>query len=133
MSYTRLRFHIITATKCRSRLITPRVEAVLYPALRAAAEDSGGKILALNGARDHTHWILALPATITLSVFVGRVEARASRIVRDAFPELGFRWQTGYAAFTVSPHDMSALFDYVWNQKKHHREGSTIPAFEHTA
>ncbi len=32
----------------------------------------------------------------------------------------GFHWQAGYGAFSVSPHHIDALAQYIANQQKHH-------------
>ncbi|MBI5705575.1 MAG: transposase [Armatimonadetes bacterium] len=37
----------------------------------------------------------------------------------------GFRWQEGYAAFTVSHGDVSKVADYIADQEGHHRTVSS--------
>jgi len=34
----------------------------------------------------------------------------------------GFAWQAGYAAFSVGPHDLPALRQYIEKQEEHHRK-----------
>ncbi len=41
-----------------------------------------------------------------------------------------FRWQGGYALFTVSEPNLPRLIDYIANQKDHHRNGTTYVALE---
>jgi len=38
-----------------------------------------------------------------------------------------FRWQDGYAAFTVRKADVPALLQYIRNQREHHRAGRLGP------
>ena len=110
MSYTRLRYHIITSTKNRSPVITEEVEAIIYPALHLKAEDCGGKLLQVGGVADHVHVVTALPPTITLADFVREIKTRGSRAVTKAGVLKGpFRWQRGYSAFTLTPLDLSGI------------------------
>ena len=131
MSFTRLRFHITTATKGRRRLILPEVEAVLVPALFRVAEDAGGTLIRVGGVEDHSHIVAGIRPTVPLSRFVGVLKGESSKIIREKFPELDFAWQRGYGAFTVNPYDMDALIAYVDNQKEHHLAGTLWEPFEY--
>jgi putative transposase len=45
--------------------------------------------------------------------------------MHDVFPRLAdFSWQRGYAAFTVSQSNVTAVQRYLANQKEHHRRVS---------
>jgi putative transposase len=45
--------------------------------------------------------------------------------MHDVFPELkDFRWQRGYAAFTVSYSMVGAVQAYIANQQHHHKRVS---------
>ena len=130
MPFTRLRYHVTTATKARRRIIDSDVEAVLYSATRDAARALGGVLILGNGDEDHVHWLLAIPPSIAVSDFVGRLKARVSQVVREAFPELDFRWQKGFAAFTLNAHDISGASEYVRRQKEHHGAGRVDSRYE---
>jgi REP element-mobilizing transposase RayT len=129
MSYTRLRYHIITATKRRAPIITPKVEAVLYPALQRKAQDGDGHLLRIGGVSDHVHMVAALHPSCAVSDFVRAVKAGSSRAVRRA-ADASFRWQRGYAAFTLNPLDLSRILAYVARQKEHHLAGRLWAAYE---
>jgi putative transposase len=133
VSYTRLRYHIVTGTYQREPLITPSVEAVLYPALRVKAEDADGRVLQVGGIADHVHLVAALRPTRALSDFVRAVKTGSCAAVRESFGAESFRWQRGYAAFTVAPHDMRRVLDYVADQKKRHATGQVWSVYERTA
>ena len=131
MSFTRLRYHIVTATKDHAPAITKEVEAVLYPALQRKAQGEGGKLLAVGGVADHVHVVAAVPPTVALSDFVRAVKAGSSRAVsRAEFCGGQFRWQSGYGAFTLNPLDLSRVIAYVTHQKQHHAGGQTWAAYE---
>src|SRR5687768_10791569 len=105
MSYTRLRYHIVTATKYRDRIITPEIEPVLHAALRRKAASQWGKILQIGGVEDHIHIIAAVPPTIALAEFVRQLKSSSTRVVNEiALLNQRFEWQEGYGAFTLNPH-----------------------------
>lgn len=129
MPYTRLRYHLITATHERLPIITPNVEAVLYPALEESALNAGGRVLQLGGVADHIHMVFALRPTVAVSDFVHVVKTHSSRRVR-AEQFKAFRWQAGYAAFTVSPNQIEKLIRYVARQKQHHAVNTVRAMYE---
>lgn len=129
MSYTRLRYHIITATQRRTPLITPEVEAVLYPAMQRKAQDENGHLLRIGGVEDYVHVVAALQPSCALVDFVRAVKAGSSRAVSRAM-DAPFRWQRGYAAFTLNPLDLSRIIAHVAHQKERHRAGNLWAAYE---
>lgn len=129
MSYTRIRYHIIAATKRRAPVITPEVEGVLCPAMQRKAQDENGHLLRIGGVADHVHMVAALHPSCALADFVRAVKAGSSRAVRRAV-DASFRWQRGYAAFTRNPLDLSRIIAYVACQKEHHRVGRLWAAYE---
>jgi len=60
------------------------------------------------------------------------VKTGSCAAVREKFGTDAFRWQRGYAAFTVAPHDMRDVLDYVANQKARHAAGEVWTAYERT-
>ncbi|MFO8232234.1 MAG: IS200/IS605 family transposase [Longimonas sp.] len=120
MSYTRLYYHIVTATYRRYPLITPRVEPLLYAALRAKTESVNGRLIRIGGIADHVHLVVALPPTLSVTQFARAAKSGSCYRVRQAIGQDTFRWQSGYGAFTVSPRHMEPLLDYVARQKEHH-------------
>ena len=120
MPFTRLRYHIISRTYERLPLITPKIEATLYPAIRAEATERRGVILEIGGTADHVHLIAAVRPSMSLSLFVGAVKSVSSRIVRQAHGRNAFRWQSGYSAFSLNAMDYDDCRRYVRHQKHHH-------------
>ena len=42
--------------------------------------------------------------------------------MRDSFPDKRlFRWQTGYAAFSVSKSNVESVREYIARQEEHHK------------
>ena len=131
MSYTRLIYHVVTATKGREPLISPEVEAVLFPAFQRKAMDLGGRLVRAGGVEDHVHLIVEIPPTVTVSDFVRALKAGSSRAVtKTCVIHSPFQWQSGYGCFTLSAHNLQAILAYVEKQKHHHAIHDLWPHFE---
>ena len=115
MPFTRLRYHLVTATKGREPLIGPKVEPIVYDSLEEKIEELDGRLFAIGGIEDHIHLVAAVPPTIAVSDFVGRIKAAASGALSKEFA-----WQRGYGAFTLWPEGLGKITRYVRNQKVHH-------------
>jgi REP element-mobilizing transposase RayT len=129
-SYTNLLYHIIFSTKYRRPLITPEYEIRLYDYIGGTVRGEGGICLELNGVPDHLHLLLKLRPDHTLSAMLRKLKANASGWMHDLFPALKhFKWQRGYAAFTVSQSNVEAVSRYISRQKKHHQAISSRDEF----
>jgi REP element-mobilizing transposase RayT len=67
---------------------------------------------------DHSHLLFLVPATVPLATAINLFKANSSRFAREQ--GIGFAWQSGYAAFSVSRSQLDAVTDYVRSQKEHH-------------
>jgi REP element-mobilizing transposase RayT len=128
MSFTRFRFHIVLGTHRRRPLITAQLERLVFAALREGIQLSQGHAFALNGIETHVHLAVAIRAHVAPSTFVRDIKSHSSRVIRETAPE--FRWQVGYAAFTVDPRNMTPLVEYIHDQKEHHRRGLLVADWE---
>ncbi len=120
-TYTNLLFHIVFSTKNRLPLITPEIEIELYPYIAGICRNKGAKLIIANGMSDHVHLLVQLKPSILLSDFVRDVKANTSKwINEEKSKHKTFRWQDGYAAFTVSKSQVEKVFEYIRTQKEHH-------------
>lgn len=119
--YTRIRFHVIFATKARRRLITPEFETRLFPYLCGIARSNGGKLVAVNGVEDHIHMLLGMTPDTSLSTLVRLLKCVSSRWARFEI-DRRFAWQPGYAAFSVSHSVEKKVIGYIKRQKEHHKK-----------
>ena len=50
------------------------------------------------------------------------VKSDSSRWIKTKEERYGqFYWQNGYGAFSVSPHEVDTIRDYIRNQHEHHK------------
>ncbi len=123
MPFTRLRYHIILATKHRRPWITTDVEDFLYPVLARTTKHLGGRLIAIGGIEDHVHMASAYPPEISPSKFAECLKSESTGALKRHRRALWhFEWADGYTCFTVSSHDLTGLITYIKSQKKHHRD-----------
>lgn len=97
---------------------SPRLYQYIGGTLRA--KDS--VLLAAGGMPDHIHLMISLGKQTTIADLIRDIKANSSRWIHEAFASLrGFAWQTGYAAFSVSPSSLGDVKQYIANQSEHHR------------
>lgn len=123
MSYASLLYHVAFSTKERRPLITDSVRKPLFAYMGGVLREMGGKALIVNGTVDHVHLLMSLPAKVSAAEAMRVVKANSSKWVHQKWPnQRFFAWQDGFAAFTVSHSQMSAVHKYIQNQEAHHRK-----------
>jgi REP element-mobilizing transposase RayT len=122
MSHIDLNYHFIFSTKDRR----PQIGADLMPQLReyigGIIRNLGGSMAAANGPQDHIHIAAALSQKLTIMDVLQDIKQSSSAWVHQTVGDRHFRWQDGYAAFTVSHSVMPQVIAYIQKQVEHHRE-----------
>ena len=67
------------------------------------------------------HQLVGLKATHCLADVMRELKKASSAWVHEELGSLGFAWQEGYAAFTVSATAREAVRSYIAKQEEHHR------------
>jgi len=123
-TYSDLIYHCIWATKNRRPLITAAIEQDVWRILSATASHHQMALFQAGGIEDHVHILLRLPTTISIADAMRLIKSGASKFINQELwadkPE-PFGWQDGYAAFTVSRSQISAVRNYIVGQREHHR------------
>lgn len=131
MSFWRLYYHLVWATKHREPLINPTVETDLHNYLSLKCEDNEGRAYCINGMTDHVHLIVTVPPTIALSQFIKNLKGSSSHFMNHSYQQ-HFSWQERYSAFTISERNLEQAIGYVKHQKLHHQSGTTYTVLEPT-
>ena len=124
--------HFVWATHRRQPLLSPDWERAVYRCIQAEVTQLQSKVLALNGMPDHVHLVVRLHSTVTCARLANQVKGVSSRLLntlRDEFSE-PFRWQDGYACFSLSRSHLPRVIAYVEGQKGHHANDKTWPQWE---
>jgi putative transposase len=121
-SFVCLICHLIFSTKHREPLLLPDWRPRLHQYIGGTIQGKGSVLLAAGGMPDHIHLMVSLGKQATTADVVRDIKANSSRWIHETFDSLrGFAWQTGYAAFSVSPSNLHEVKQYIANQSEHHR------------
>jgi putative transposase len=124
-TYLSLHYHLIFATKNREARIALPWRARLHEYLGGMVQGLGGFSHEVGGIADHVHLQVSLKSTHCLADFMRELKKSSSEWVHEMIGEQTFRWQEGYAAFTVSSTGRGGVKSYVANQEEHHRQLSS--------
>ena len=121
-SYVLNNYHIIFSTKGKSKILNEDIQKRLYPYLAKIINESFGKTSIINGVEDHLHILATIDAKHSISDVLRTIKSESSKWINSNFDIVGkFQWQTGYGCFTVSTSQFQSVYDYINNQKEHHR------------
>ncbi len=131
MSFTKLTYHIVFATKNRMQTITAEHERELYAMIHHIINKNGGYLHRINGMPDHVHILVDLPPTIAVATFIQAVKRESSAMMSNSvakFPNW-VGWQEGYGCFSYSAADIPKIKNYIINQKTHHKTISFVEEY----
>lgn len=113
--------HIVFSTKDRRALLRdPDLRTRLHEYLGGISKSFGCAPIRVGGVDDHVHVLGRLGRTITLADWVKELK-RASNVWLAEQEVAEFRWQGGYACFSVSQTNLARATEYVANQEEHHK------------
>jgi REP element-mobilizing transposase RayT len=73
---------------------------------------------------DHIHLLVRVPTTLAIATLMKQIKGVSSAMVNALQPHrCVFRWQEGYAVFSVCPSHLETVTEYIRGQKQHHAEG----------
>lgn len=121
-SFVKNYIHLVFCTKYRASLIYPPYDKELHAYLGGICKKLECQPIRINGYRDHIHILCGVSPKIAVMKLVQELKSRSSKWMKTKDISLkSFRWQNGYAAFSVRPIYMDRLINYIDNQYEHHR------------
>ena len=121
-TYYTLLYHVIFSTKGRRRLIDTSCRNRLHEYIGGTISGLEGVPIAVGGVEDHVHLLFGLKPTHHLSDFMRELKKATSICASETMNLPEFKWQEGYAAFTVSPSMRETVQTYISKQEDHHRK-----------
>ena len=121
--YLSLLVHFTWSTAGREPWIEADMRDDLYSYIGGIMKNKNAKLLSAGGMSDHIHLYASMPSTISIADFVNAVKSNSSRWIHESSSRLlGFAWQEGYGAFSVSKSEEGKVVRYISNQEEHHRK-----------
>ena len=134
MSYWRLYYHVIWATKGREPFIDAAREALLLPSFQATCSDHSVRCHAIGVMLDHIHLAVSIPPKVAVSEFVKAVKGSSSHLLNhqpDSASRGTFAWQGEFGVLSFGEQSLPTVVAYVQNQLDHHTNGTLYPGLEH--
>ena len=125
-SLAQIYLHLVYSTKDRRPFLADRsIRGELHEYVGGACNGLGCPVIRVGGVADHIHVLCRFGREVTVSALIKELKRESSKWVKSKSPGLAdFYWQSGYAAFSVSPGHVEALREYIGNQESHHRQES---------
>jgi REP-associated tyrosine transposase len=113
--------HLVFSTKERRPFLRdPSTREALHAYLGGISKTLDCRPIIVGGMEDHVHQLARFGRTITQADWVKELKRVSNLWLKEQEPE--FKWQGGYAAFSVSPSNLELVTDYIVNQEAHHRK-----------
>ena len=124
-TYTQLYVQIVFAVQGRQNLITEKNREQLEKYICGIVSNKNSKPLAIYCNPDHTHILIGLHPSVSVSDMARDIKANSSKWINEKKWIRGkFNWQKGFGAFTYSKSHIDAVAKYILNQYEHHRKKS---------
>ena len=122
MSFWRLYYHAVWATKDRMPIISDAMVAAIAEAIESTTSDLGVYVFAVGVMPDHIHVFSQIPPTSEVAKVIGRWKGASSHVVNERFPHViaKLTWQSGYGVLSVSQSGFDQVKAYVENQRERH-------------
>src|SRR6266849_6410959 len=102
-AYSEIYLHITWHTKDNARVIREEFQDPLYNQLRSRARETPGlTVHAVGGIEDHVHMAIRIPATLTISEWIGQMKGASSHYINQRFKRRLLYWQDGYGVVSFS-------------------------------
>jgi putative transposase len=124
-TFSQIYIQIVFAVKGRNSLIMPNWEEELFKYITGIVQNKNQKMLAINGTKDHIHFLIGMKPSCCLSDLVREIKKSSNSFVNEKnFVKFKFDWQEGFGAFSYSHSALDNVIAYIQNQKNHHKKKS---------
>ena len=76
------------------------------------------------------HVAISIPPKLGVATSIGHLKGASSHYINENYAGGSFMWQTDYGVFSFSEKSLSAVINYINNQKKHHADNTLNVAME---
>ena len=124
-TYSQIYVQIVFAVKSRENFIPEKRRDQLEKYMCGIVSNKKSKPLAVYCNPDHTHILIGLHPSISISDMARHIKANSSKWINvNRWMRGKFYWQEGFGAFTYSKSQIDAVVKYILNQAEHHKKVS---------
>jgi REP element-mobilizing transposase RayT len=122
-TFSQIYIQVVFAVKGRENQIIDSWKTELHKYIAGTIKGKEQKSIIVNGMPDHIHAFVGLKPAMAISDLVRDIKNNASKFVNEHKLVKGkFAWQDGYGAFSYSHSQIGKVYDYIFNQEKHHQK-----------
>ena len=115
--------HIVFSTRDRQPWIDDSWRAELHAYIGGVIRNTRGTLVTAGSIEDHIHLLVRVPRTVAFGDLVRAVKIASGNWIRKRISIAGgFRWQAGYAVFSVSTSLAPKVMRYIEGQRLHHAQ-----------
>jgi REP element-mobilizing transposase RayT len=122
-TYSQIYIQIIFAVQGRQNLVESKNREELQKYITGIVQERKHKMLAVYCMPDHTHCLVGLNPSSSVSDLTRDIKAISSKFINDKKWIKGkFHWQEGFGAFSYSKSQIDSVIKYISKQEEHHRK-----------
>ena len=115
------KYHIVWCPKYRRKVLINGVDKRLKEVIKTIADEINVDIIKMEIMPDHVHLLIEVDPQYGIHKAVKNIKGTTSKILRTEFPWLRSRlptlWTNSYFCSTVGTASVSAIREYIENQK----------------
>jgi len=121
--YSQVYLHFVFSPRGREAPLREEIQEELYSYISKIITNKNHKSININGMPDHIHILIGFNQTTTISDLVRDIKRSSSLYINEnKLVGSKFQWQEGYGVFSYSRSQLGKIYDYIENQKIHHRK-----------
>lgn len=122
-TFSQIYVQIVFAVKGRQCLLPSQHRESIHKYISGIVENREQKMISIFCMPDHTHMLVGLKPSNSISDLVRDVKAGSSKYISENDYVKGkFNWQDGFGAFSYSRSQVPSVANYIANQEEHHRK-----------
>lgn len=122
-TYTQIYIQIVFAVRGRQNKIPNQHREELHKVITGIVQKREQKMLSIFCMPDHTHLLIGLKPSFSISDLARDVKAGSSKFINDKkWLNEKFNWQEGFGAFSYSRSQIDKVIQYILKQEEHHRK-----------
>ncbi|MEO6304098.1 MAG: IS200/IS605 family transposase [Bacteroidia bacterium] len=120
-TYSQIYIQIVFVVKGRQNLISEQNRDELQKYITGIVQNRDQKLLAIYCMPNHTHVLIGLKPSISISDLARDIKAGSSGFInKQNWIKGKFSWQEGFGAFSYSENAVENVIGYINNQQQHH-------------
>ncbi|MHB8579325.1 MAG: IS200/IS605 family transposase [Ignavibacteriaceae bacterium] len=121
-TFSQLYIQIVFSVKGRENLISKHWKDDLHKYIAGIIKGKEQKPIIVNGMPDHIHSFVGVKPSMAISDLVRDIKNNSANFINDnKFVRGKFSWQEGFGVFSYSHSQIDAVYNYVKDQERHHK------------